>query len=575
MNANLLLRNKKRTDFKTGALLFTLLAFLLVMAGCGMPGDPIVDNLYTQNVYPGTTNTYNIGSADDTYNEGWFNDLYVENDASIGDDLEVTGNTVLASTVTINGTTTFNESVVLDGEGEVWLEFCVSLDWSSVQAHGVPTHVTRGVFNGYSLPVWGGGNEELLFEICIPERWKGPAWEKLGDTGVNPGGMAVVDDILYIPMSGDNTVWFYDGTTLGPAGDVGDSPRYAVNHNGLLYVSCRGDDEVWVFNEGTWSLSGAVGDRPMGMVSDGTDLYVACEGDDEVWRLSGGVWAVDPALGAGGIAGAVGDAPRFMASYGGDIYVGCGGVDDDVWIRTGGAWAKDDDVDDEPTEFQEHDGDLYLNCENDDTIWRKSGGAWAICTNIHGTLGNAPIGLTVYEDSLFSACMGSIWSDHHTVDAYVVPFWNNNSDFSKVTADEPMFLTEYDGRLYCACSVGNSIWVYEGETVKLATHCWITLAQAAATDAFRVEFAYNYFTPDVDTVPLTSDDIRREIVTGVAAQFYSYGLHTPLDLTGAEGDDSLSFRLRRVASSDEIAGEVVIQHVGVIFKCDKIGSPEP
>jgi len=534
---------------KTLKILSLVLAIILFIAGVSCANDPLAE-IYTENLLPGTANTYTVGSETYTYSEGWFDELYTDN-------------------------LTITEDVVLDGDGEIWLEFRIDLDWTTVQALGKPTHVDRGVFDGFSLPVYAADNEELTFEICVPDRWKGPAWEKLGDTGTNPGGMAVVRDILYIPMAGDDTVWFYDGTTLGLSGSVGASPRYTVSHNDILYVSCRNDDEVWVYNEGTWSLSGAVGDKPMGMVSDGTDLYVACEGDDEIWRLSGGVWAVDPALGLGGVACAVGTAPEYMASYGGDIYVGCGGIDDDVWIRTGGAWAKDDDVDDDPQEFQEHEGDLFLNCENDDTIWRRTGGAWAIATNIQGTQGNAPIGLTEYDGNLFSACQGSIWSDHHTVDAYVVPFWNQNSDFSEVTADQPMFLTEYDGRLYCSCYVGNSLWVYEGETVKIATHCWITSAQAAATDAFRLEFAYENFTPDDDTVPVTSDDVRREIVTGVAAQFQTYGVHTPLDLTGVDGDDSLGIRLRSITSSDDIAGEVVIQHVGIIFKCDKIGSSEP
>jgi len=39
-------------------------------------------------------------------------------------------------------------------------------------------------------------------------------------------------------------------------------------------------------------------------------------------------------------------------------------------------------------------------------------------------------------------------------------------------------------------------------------------------------------------------------------------------------DDILGFRLRRVAVvGTEIDGNVVIQHAGVNFRCDKIGNP--
>jgi len=72
MNTILLIMKNKRTDFKRSALFIILAAFVLAMAGCGAPGDPIVDDLYTQNVYPGMTDTYDIGSTDATYNEGWF-----------------------------------------------------------------------------------------------------------------------------------------------------------------------------------------------------------------------------------------------------------------------------------------------------------------------------------------------------------------------------------------------------------------------------------------------------------------------------------------------------------------------
>jgi len=529
------------------AILLILILPSLLMAGC-VAGDPLPEDFYTTNIYPGATSTYYLGSDD----LRWLH-IYSDN--------------ITTGDLTVEGDTIFEDQITFVDDGRVWLEFRATLDFESVRANGAPTWVTRGVFGGFSLPV-GGANEELRFECCVPGRWSGPAWEELGAVGDEPGGMAVSDGLLFIPCEGDDTVWVYDGTTLSISGTVGDRPVYAVTHNGIVYVSCAGDDTIWQYSSGTWSKSGDVGNTPHGMVSDGTDLYVACRLGDEIWRLSGGVWAVDPALGAGGVAGAVGDSPMYMAYYGGDVYVGCDGADDDVWIRTGGAWAKDDDVDNGPAEFHEHDGDLYLNCEDDDTVWSRSAGNWAVVTNIVATVGNAPIGMEEYHNHLYSACKNSIWSNKKG-------FWNVNSDFSIVTADEPMFLKVYDNKLYCACYASDTIWVFRGETASVNIHVWLTDAQAAATDAFRLQIEHAIFTPDTDTVPLATEDWVKEVITGVAAQFQTYNLHFPIDMTGIDGDDSLGFRITRVASSDEIAGEVVIHHVGVLFLCDKLGNVTP
>lgn len=46
-----------------------------LLSGCGgLPGDPIIDDLYTKNVYPGADSTYNIGAVGNEYNN-----LYVDN----------------------------------------------------------------------------------------------------------------------------------------------------------------------------------------------------------------------------------------------------------------------------------------------------------------------------------------------------------------------------------------------------------------------------------------------------------------------------------------------------------------
>jgi len=519
--------------------LLPLLALLLLLPGC-YESDPLDSTVWVTNIDA----TDNVTTGD-----------------------------VVTDNLTVNNNTLLKGPVALEGDGMVWIESRPDLDRASIRANGKPTWVTRGDFGGFSLPVFAADDEELFAEICVLDRWMGPAWTELLATGDQPGGMAVYRGKLYIPCEGDDTVQVWDGETLSISGNVGDRPRYSYVYNNRLFVTCRGDDEVWVFNGTSWALSGNVGDKPEGMVSDGTLLYVACEGDDEIWTYNGAVWVVDAALGNGGVAGAVGTEPQFMYYYGGDVYVGCDGVDDDVWIRSGGAWAKDADVGNMPQEFTEHDGDLHLNCYADDTVWVKSGGAWAVFTNVMTTIGNAPVGLIEYNDSLFSACADSVWSDSHTVDAHAVPFWNENSDFS-ISGDEPMFFEEYEDVLYCSCKANDSIWVYSGETCMLCLHMWVTDAQGAATDAFRLELDHSAFTCS-DVVPLTDRDTVREIQTGICAAKTSFCAHLPLDMTGREGDDSMALRLYRIAASDEIAGEVVIQHIGVIFKCNKLGSLEP
>lgn len=42
-----------------------------------------------------------------------------------------------------------------------------------VAQNSKPTAVERGVFSGYSLPIWNSDNEELFFRCNVPRRWDG------------------------------------------------------------------------------------------------------------------------------------------------------------------------------------------------------------------------------------------------------------------------------------------------------------------------------------------------------------------------------------------------------------------
>lgn len=57
------------------------------------------------------------------------------------------------------------------GSTPVWLELRPDLDFTEITAHGKPTQVIRGIYHGYSLPIYAADNEELFFDVCVPDRW--------------------------------------------------------------------------------------------------------------------------------------------------------------------------------------------------------------------------------------------------------------------------------------------------------------------------------------------------------------------------------------------------------------------
>lgn len=62
-------------------------------------------------------------------------------------------------------------AITLSGDGLVYIELRPDLDWATVQAQGKPTFVSRGIFGGYSLPIYAADNEELFLGICVPGRY--------------------------------------------------------------------------------------------------------------------------------------------------------------------------------------------------------------------------------------------------------------------------------------------------------------------------------------------------------------------------------------------------------------------
>lgn len=107
------------------------------------------------------------------------------------------------------------------------------------------------------------------------------------------------------------------------------------------------------------------------------------------------------------------------------------------------------------------------------------------------------------------------------------------------------------------------------------------LSVANDTKNFNIQLSWESFT-DSDIIPATSNDVEVETATGAgAAQFQSYHIEFIIDYDIDVGDpisstDELHMRVRRIAATaDEIAGEIVVTHIGVIYLIDKLGSPVP
>lgn len=121
---------------------------------------------------------------------------------------------------------------------------------------------------------------------------------------------------------------------------------------------------------------------------------------------------------------------------------------------------------------------------------------------------------------------------------------------------------------------------YDGISDPVAhVDCW--LAEAEDTKNFKLQLAWEHYTSG-DVVPATTHDVEVETATGAgAAQYKAYRVPFIIDydihvLDNLAGEDILGLRLRRIdASENECAGEIVIAHVGVSFRRDKMGVAIP
>jgi len=111
----------------------------------------------------------------------------------------------------------------------------------------------------------------------------------------------------------------------------------------------------------------------------------------------------------------------------------------------------------------------------------------------------------------------------------------------------------------------------EASNIKVHLYCW--LAGAEDSKNFNLQISWKHYTNGTDVVPATSTDVAVETPTGAsAAQFQSYKVEFTLVYDDLEDDDIMGLRIRRIAASaNECAGEIVVNHYGVMFRRDKLG----
>ena len=92
-------------------------------------------------------------------------------------------------------------------------------------------------------------------------------------------------------------------------------------------------------------------------------------------------------------------------------------------------------------------------------------------------------------------------------------------------------------------------------------------------DDFKLQIGWEHYNPGVDVVPDSITLIPVQTETGASAAFQSFHVHFDVPAGDMLGDDMLAFRVRRIATGGtEISGNVVIEHAGVIFLCNKLGN---
>ena len=63
--------------------------------------------------------------------------------------------------------------ITLNGDARAYRQMPFVFNYSKITGQGKPTLVERGIFQGFSLPIYASDDEELHACVCIPEDWDG------------------------------------------------------------------------------------------------------------------------------------------------------------------------------------------------------------------------------------------------------------------------------------------------------------------------------------------------------------------------------------------------------------------
>lgn len=127
-----------------------------------------------------------------------------------------------------------------------------------------------------------------------------------------------------------------------------------------------------------------------------------------------------------------------------------------------------------------------------------------------------------------------------------------------------------DEEIFAECCVPDR---WDGAS-NIAVHVYCYLALAEDSKKFKLQLSWAHYDPDTnELVPAMTTDVEVETDTGAnAPQYKSFNVEFTLVYGDMIAIEQLGMRLRRIdASADECAGEIVIQHLGLVFDRDKVG----
>lgn len=135
----------------------------------------------------------------------------------------------------------------------------------------------------------------------------------------------------------------------------------------------------------------------------------------------------------------------------------------------------------------------------------------------------------------------------------------------------PEYVADSGEELFATICVPNR---YDEESdIFVHLYCWLAIAED--TRNFNLELGWEHYTPGTDIVPATETLVPVQTATGVsAAQFQSYKVAFTLAYGDIIANDVLALRLRRIeATPNDCLGNIVVNHYGVIFRRNKLGTP--